>query len=264
LQVHVKRGGERDAGRRKHAGAPDRRLGGRRYLLPGVERVQLAGGEPGDRIFHHDSFGVLEERVTLSDRLLVAGDQRHRRLAAERDQRVDAAFPAFDAVELHLRHHRRVVSVRQHRALAGYRPVVADEEHSVHGLVHALHHVQRLVPSGDVRGAAVQVRRVEVVHLPVRVVAHDLRRAARQRPVDGRVDLAEQQRPSLFVRLARRGALRPVDDPRDALHVKGNEYLHGLHTPPPRRAVPEIKFCAQRLSGASSRSHQELSWQSAD
>ena len=125
---------------------------------------------------------------------------------AERDQPVDPALPAFGAVQLDLRYDRRVVRVRQHRAVPGDRPVVADEEHRVHRRVHALHHVARLVPPGDVQRPAVQLRGVEVVHRPVRVVAHDLGGAARQRPVDRRVDLAEQQRAALLVRLAgRRG-----------------------------------------------------------
>jgi len=67
----------------------------------------------------------------------------------------------------------------------------------------------------------------------VRVVAHDLGGAARERPVDRRVDLAEQQRAPLLVRLAGRTSLRPVDDPGHALHVKGNKDLH-------RSIIPKV------------------------
>ena len=73
---------------------------------------------------------------------------------------------------------------------------------------------------------AVQRRRVHVEHRPVRVVADDLGGAGRQRPVDRRVHLAEQQPPALLVGLAGRNALGPVDDPGHALHVEGDEDLH--------------------------------------
>jgi hypothetical protein len=62
----------------------------------------------------------------------------------------------------------------------------------------------------------------------VRVVADDLGRPGRQRAVDRRVDLAEQQPPPLFVGLAGGAALVPVDDPGDALHVKGDKDLHKI------------------------------------
>ena len=48
--------------------------------------------------------------------------------------------------------------------------------------------------------------RVQVVHRPVRVVADDVGGAARHRPVDRRVDLAEQQPPALLARPAGRAA----------------------------------------------------------
>jgi hypothetical protein len=85
--------------------------------------------------------------------------------------------------------------------------VVPDEEHRAERGVEALHHVERLVPPGEVRRPSVQVSRVEVVHRAVRVVAHDLGRPAGERPVYRRVDLPEQQCAPLFVRLPGRQAL---------------------------------------------------------
>jgi hypothetical protein len=98
--------------------------------------------------------------------------------------------------------------------------VVPHEEDRVDAVVHAFHHVERLVPPGDVDGAAVQLLRIDVVHRPVRIVAHELGRPARARPVDRGVDLAEQQPAPLLVRLSGRAALGPVDDPGHALHIE--------------------------------------------
>jgi hypothetical protein len=118
--------------------------------------------------------------------------------------------------------------------------VVAHHEHDVRAGLETLHHVQRLVPPRHVRRLPVQQLRVQVVHRPVRVVADDLGSAGRQRPVDGRVHLAEQQPPALLVGPAGRAALGPVDDPGHAFHVEGDEDLHPERAGrvPPRPLVP--------------------------
>jgi hypothetical protein len=89
----------------------------------------------------------------------------------------------------------------------------------------------------------VQRGRVQIVHRPVRVVADDLGGAGCHRPVDRRVDLAEQQQPPLLVRLAGRAALRPVDDPGHALHVERDKNLHKIKNLYPERpgACPAAK-----------------------
>ena len=233
-------GGRRQAGRLLRY--PLRRL---RDLRPGHLGMLVHRAEPGEGLLDHDAFGVGQERVRLGGGLPVPGDQPDRDPAGQRDQGVDAALADPDPVQRDVRDHRRVVGVRQHRALAGDRPVVAHHEHDVRAGLQALHHVQRLVPPGHVGRLPVQQLRVQVVHRPVRVVADDLGGAGRQRPVDGRVDLAEQQPPALLVGPAGRAALGPVDDPGHALHVEGDEDLHPerawrvpCRPPAPPRRVP--------------------------
>jgi hypothetical protein len=174
----------------------------------------------------HHPLRADQERIGLPGGLPVPGDQPHRHPEGQRDEGVDAALAHPDPVQLHVRHHRGVVRMREHRTLPGDRPVVAHHQHDAGAGVQPLHHVQRLVPPGHVASPPVQRRRVQVVHRPVRVVADDRGRPRRQRPVNRRVDLAEQQPPPLLVRHPGRPALRPVDDPGHALHIKRNKDLH--------------------------------------
>ena len=69
-------------------------------IVAGVERVQLGGGEPGDRLLHHHPLGALKNGppsavVCWSPVISTTGAAQ-----AERDQPVDPALPAFGAVQL--------------------------------------------------------------------------------------------------------------------------------------------------------------------
>ena len=227
LHVHLERGGQRDGraaqaraarstARRAASAIIARATSGCWFTAPNLVKDSLTTTRSASARNGSASAAVCRSPV-ISPTGTAAG---------QRDQGVDAALADPDPVQRDVRDHRRVVGVRQHRALAGDRPVVAHHEHDVRAGLEALHHVQRLVPPGHVGRLAVQQLRVQVVHRPVRVVADDLGGAGRQRPVDRRVDLAEQQPPALLVGLAGRAALGPVDDPGHALHVEGDEDLH--------------------------------------
>jgi len=210
-------------------------VGAPRTLLAGFSMggavASLAADAPGVE-------GVLGLAPWLPDRLdlgrlvgrrLVACDQRHRHAVVQRDERVQAALAHDHAVELRLPDRRRVVGVRQDRALMADRPVVGEQEHGVEAAIEALHHVQRLVRARQVRRLAVHRGRRQVVHARVGVVDQEGGRAGIGGAVDRGVHLGQEQPPADLVLGPRPDHLAPVDDPGGALDVGGQVHLGGAH-----------------------------------
>jgi hypothetical protein len=131
-----------------------------------------------------------------------------------------------DAVEARLPDRRRVVGVGEDGPLGADRAVVGDHEHRIERGVEPLHHVQRLVPAGEIGGAVVQRTGTQVVHRAVRIVDQDVAGAGIDGSVDGGVDLVGEQLAADLVLGARGADLLPVDDPGGPLDVGRDEDPH--------------------------------------
>src|SRR5215468_1627513 len=93
-------------------------------------------------------------------------------------------------------------------------------------------HAERFVESLDRSGPLVELLKEQVAHDPMRVVDKDLIRAAVVGTENGRVGVAGHEQASALVVGAARKDILWVGDARHALHVDGNEYLHGASRQP--------------------------------
>jgi hypothetical protein len=109
--------------------------------------------------------------------------------------------------------------MREDRALGTDRAVIADHEHGVEGPIEALHHVQGLVPSGEVGGVVVQRPGCDVLHRPVGVVDEHVTSARLDGAIDRGIHFVGQELAADLVVGTWTAYLLPVDDPRDALDI---------------------------------------------
>ena len=238
--------------RRWDRGAPGNRVGGGvAQPLPRLLRMQghrrgltqgLLDGD-GDRRGH--------QRAELGAGGVVSAEQDDGRIEVPCHGDVEADLaqrpPGHPYVEDGVAHR-----VGQHGG-PGTRPsVIADEQDGIRVLVQPGEHAQRAGFAPHQVSTPVEVLRQDVPKRSVRVGdPHNRLGFGVEDPGDHRVRLGRHQRPAALVVVPIRIRLGGMNDPRDALHVDGDQYLHapGPYAAQPRpRPVPTTPILQFRSS----------------
>ncbi len=172
---------------------------------------------------------------------------------------IEPGFPSSLAVQedvLDLLAQHGVVEDAALRPGAG---VVADEDRRAVAIIQPLEHAERLVETLDHLGPLVQVVDQQVAHDPVGVVDQDGLGAGVVGSANGAVGVPRHVPPAgLVLRAGRQDVLR-VGNPRNPLHVDGDEDFHPL--PPllaPKQLVDGPPFSRYKYHSRQGASGQNI------
>ena len=129
--------------------------------------------------------------------------------------------------------------------------MVADEDRRPKAVVQPLEHAKRLVEALDYLRPLVQVVHQQVAHDPVRVVDQDCLGPGVVGSADRAVGVAGHVPPAGLIFGAVRQDVLRIGNPRNPLHVDGDEDLHAIPSHETVDAPPLSRYKYHSRQGAS-------------
>src|SRR5712692_10182744 len=123
-------------------------------------------------MLYDNIFGLRGDQSCLLYGRLVTADKDNWHGIMGSHQRIDTRLTHHLPVDAHLPNRARIIGMRENSAFSANRPMVADKADSIKAGIKSLHHVQRLMPTGNQRRFTCKVLRVKVAHMVMRVVDH--------------------------------------------------------------------------------------------
>src|SRR5436309_15861971 len=132
----------------------------------------MISGKASHCMLDYIIFGPRGDQLCLLDGHLVTADKNNWHSIMGSYQRIDTRLAHYLPVDARLPDRARIIRVRENSAFSAYRPMIADKADPVKAGIKSLHHVQRLMPTGNQRCFTCQVLWVKVAHMVIRVVDH--------------------------------------------------------------------------------------------
>src|SRR5205807_5012703 len=134
--------------------------------------MYMSSGKASQRMLYDNIFGLWGDQLCLLDGRLVTADKNNWHSIMRSHQRIDTRLAHHLPVDAHLPDRARIIRMRKNSAFSANRPMVADKANPFKAGIKSLHHVQRLMPTGNQRCFTCQVLWMKVAHMVMRVVDH--------------------------------------------------------------------------------------------
>src|SRR6266536_164492 len=116
-------------------------------------------------MLYDNIFGLGGDQLCLLDGHLVTADKDNWHSIMGSHQRIDTRLAHHLPVDAHLPDRARIIRVREDGAFSANRPMIADKADPAKAGIKSLHHVQRLMLTGNQCRFTCEVLRVKVAHM---------------------------------------------------------------------------------------------------
>src|SRR5712691_6094505 len=126
-------------------------------------------------MLYDNIFGLRGDQLCLLEGRLVTADKNNWHSIMGSHEGIYNRVTHYLPVDAYLPDGARIIRMRENSAFSANRPMVADKANPIKAGIKSLHHVQRLMPTGNQRRFTCEILRVKVAHMVVRVVDYKFR-----------------------------------------------------------------------------------------